>query len=108
MTDELLLEVLKLATKSKSEGATEVPFEVGGKYYFRTVTYHVTGQVKEIVGNFLVLKDAAWIADSGRFTDAITKGVLSEVEPVDDEVYVNVNSITDAYLWKNKLPREQK
>jgi hypothetical protein len=86
----------------------ETPFKVGGKYYIRTVTYHVTGEVKAIVGQFLVLKDAAWIADSGRFMEAIVKGILNEVEPVIDDVFVNQNSITDAYIWNHKLPREQK
>ena len=55
---------------------------VGGKYYFRTVTFHLTGEVKKIVGRFVFLKNAAWIADSGRFMGAIKDGTLSEVEPV--------------------------
>mgnify|MGYP001606691037 CR=1 FL=1 len=112
MTDELVLELLKLATKNKSSvcesTANPLPFEVGGKYYIRTVTYHVTGQVKEIVGKFLVMNNVAWIADSGRFRQAIVEGILDEVEPVEDEVFVNTDSITDAYVWKHKLPREQK
>lgn len=48
MTEELLLQVLKLATKGGDKSTTDVPFEVGGKYYIRTVTYHLTGKVKEI------------------------------------------------------------
>jgi len=86
----------------------EVPFKIGDAYFIRTVTYHMTGRVKAIVGQFLVLEDGAWIADSGRFMDAINKGILSEVEPVEVDMFVNINSITDAFLWKNKLPREQK
>lgn len=87
---------------------SKVPFKVGKKYYIRTVTYHVTGKVKKIAGGFLVLEDAAWIADSGRFNEAINNGTLSEVEPVDVQVYLNLNSITDGYEWKHKLPREVK
>ena len=86
----------------------QVPFKIGDAYFIRTVTYHMTGRVKAIVGQFLVLEDGAWIADSGRFMDAINKGILSEVEPVEVDMFVNINSITDAFLWKNKLPREQK
>lgn len=52
---------------------------VGGSYFFRTVTYHLTGRIKQVLGNLLILEDAAWIADSGRFTQAIKDGVLSEV-----------------------------
>ncbi len=85
-----------------------LPFKVGDAYFIRTVTYFATGKVKAIVGNFLVLTDAAWIADTGRFREAIMKGVLNEVEPVEVDMFVNVNSITDAFVWSHKLPREQK
>lgn len=80
---------------------------VGGKYYFRTVTYHLTGEVKKIVGRFAYLKNAAWIADSGRFMNAIKDGTLSEVEPVGD-AFVNLDTVTDFFPWKHKLPSEQK
>ena len=86
----------------------DVPFKVGGSYFIRTVTYFATGRVKAIVGQFLVLEDAAWIADTGRFREAIMKGVLNEVEPVEVDMFVNINSITDAFVWGHKLPREQK
>lgn len=85
----------------------ETPFEVGKAYFIRTVTYHLTGEVRAIVGQFLVLEKAAWIADSGRFASAIGKGELNEVEPVGDAI-VNVNSITDAFPWKHDLPNKQK
>lgn len=86
----------------------ETPFKVGDAYFIRTVTYFATGRVKAIVGNFLVLNDAAWIADTGRFSDAIAKGVMSEIEPVEVDMFVNVSSITDAFPWNHKLPREKK
>jgi hypothetical protein len=60
----------------------EVPFKVGEKYFIRTVTYFLTGQVKAVVGQFLVLDQGAWIADTGRFNEAINEGKLSEVEPI--------------------------
>lgn len=87
---------------------TDCPFKVGGAYYIRTVTYHATGRVKAIVGQFLVLEDGAWIADSGRFRDAIMKGILSEIEPVEVDMFVNLGSVTDAFEWKHQLPRTQK
>lgn len=87
---------------------TDLPFKVGGDYFIRTVTYFATGRVKAIVGQFLVLTDAAWIADTGRFQQAIDEGKLNEVEPVNVDMFVNVNSITDAFVWVHKLPREQK
>ncbi len=84
------------------------PFKVGSCYFIRTVTYFATGRVKVIVGNFIVLEDAAWIADTGRFQEAIAKGILLEVEPVQVEMYVNLLSVTDAFQWNHDLPREQK
>lgn len=89
-------------------GENEIPFVVGGKYFIRTVTYFATGRVAEIKGQFLVLEDASWIADTGRFRDAIMAGVLNEVEPVEVAMYLNMNTITDAFEWKHDLPREQK
>lgn len=86
----------------------EVPFKVGDAYFIRTVTYFATGRVKAIVGQFLVLNEAAWIADTGRFSDAIAKGVMNEIEPVEVDMFVNISSITDAFPWGHKLPREKK
>lgn len=86
----------------------DLPFKVGESYFIRTVTYFATGRVKAIVGSFLVLEDAAWIADTGRFNEAINEGKLNEVEPVKVEMFVNTGSITDAFIWTHKLPREVK
>lgn len=109
-----LKELTELEQKVKSKkdlvrfNKLEVPFEVGKAYFIRTVTYFATGRIKAIVGNFLVLEDAAWIADTGRFKEAIMEGKLSEVEPVEVNMYLNVNSITDAFDWNLALPRKQK
>ena len=80
---------------------------VGKKFYFRTVTYHQIGEVKKIVGRFALLKDASWIADSGRFMQAIKDGTLDEVEPV-GEAFVNLDTVIDFFPWKHKCPTEQK
>ena len=83
-------------------------FNIGEKVFIRTVTYHCTGEIVAIEDGFLTLKDAAWIADSGRFMQAIETGNLSEVEPVTCLVRVNIASIVDVYEWRHNLPREQK
>lgn len=80
---------------------------VGGKFYFRTVTFHLTGEVKKIVGRFAYLKNAAWIADSGRFNEAIKNGTLNEVEPV-GIAFINLDTVTDFFPWTHKLPNEVK
>jgi hypothetical protein len=76
----------------------EIPFEIGGEYFFRTVTYHYTGRLVDIVGQFLILEDCAWIADSGRFNEFFTNPSSSlEVEPYGERlVRLNIQSIVDA------------
>ena len=80
---------------------------IGKKFFIRTVTYHLIGQVKKQVGKFLQLSGASGIGDSGRFMQAIKEGKLDEVEPVGD-AFVNIDAITDFFPWRHKLPTEQK
>ena len=96
-----------VSTDDKSWEINEMDDFIGKKLFIRTVTYHLTGKAVKRIGNFFHLKEAAWIADSGRFEQAIKDGELNEVEPV-GEAWVNINSIVDMFPWKNKLPKEQK
>jgi len=80
---------------------------IGQKWFFRTVTYHMLGLVEKRLGKFLVLVDASWIADSGRFMQAIKNGTLDEVEPV-GACLLNLDTVTDAFPWKHPLPKNQK
>jgi hypothetical protein len=82
----------------------------GKNVFIRTVTYHYTGRIVRETPKFLVLTDAAWIADSGRFADAMATGSLSEVEPYPDgcEVSVAWTAIVDLCEWAHPLPRQRK
>lgn len=93
-------------TLAKTKTARKA-FVVGSSYFIRTVTYHQVGRVAAIDGPFLILEDASWVADSGRFMQAIKDGNLNEVEPVGDAI-VSVGSIVDAFPWVHELPKEQK
>lgn len=107
--DKLTIAELKSLMAFFSQNALQAsPFKVGDKLFIRTVTYHVTGRVVEVCGKFLRLADAAWIADDGRFMQAIRDGVLNEVEPVFVDTFVNTDSFIDVYYWNHPLPREQK
>ena len=107
MDKELALKLLELAVKN--EGASnKLPFEIGKCYFIRTATLYCTGRVKEINGKFLTMEDGAWIVDCGRFNEFISTGLADEVEPVSCLMYVNTDSICDAFLWNHKLPREVK
>lgn len=77
------------------------------KFFFRTVTYHMTGKVKKIIGNILQLEDAAWIADSGRFEQCIKDGKINEVEPV-GIAFLNLSACVDFFPWNHELPTKQK
>lgn len=95
---------LKVDFTNKFEGLESL---IGVKLFIRTVTYHCTGRVVGIKDGFIELEDSAWIADSGRFTNALRDGTLDEVEPT-DRMWVAVSAIVDFFEWKHELPMEQK
>ncbi len=79
---------------------------VGKKVFIRTVTMHYTGRIATITDYDLVLEDAAWIADSGRFANALQTGELSEVEPFPGAAIIPLGCIVDVSEWAHDLPRE--
>ena len=83
-------------------------FELGKKYFIRTATYHVVGQLNEIYQKELVLTSASWIADSGRFNAALVSGIFEEIEPFVNDVIVSRGGIIDATEWTHELPSKVK
>jgi hypothetical protein len=75
---------------------------VGKKWFLRTVTYHCVGKVTKRIGNLLILSNATWVADSGRFHLCIKNGTIADGEPVGAAV-VNINALADAFPWKHSL-----
>ncbi len=85
------------------------PYEVDANYFIRTVTHYFTGRLVAVYQQELVIEDAAWIADTGRYANAIKSGDFSEVEPYPDgKVIIGRGSIIDSWKAKFVLPREQK
>jgi hypothetical protein len=82
--------------------------QVGACFLIRTVTHYYTGRVKALTATDVVLGEAAWIPDTGRYHEALRTGVLREVEPYPDEVIVSLTAIVDAARWDHPLPREPK
>ena len=81
------------------------PWQVGSNYLIRTVTMIQTGRLVAVTAQELVLEDAAWIADTGRFSECLVTGVYSEVEPFPDgQVIVGRGAVIDA-VQINTLPR---
>lgn len=81
---------------------------VGTDVLIRTVTMTLTGHVEAIDNELIELSSAAWIADTGRFSDALYTGTLSEVEPFPDRAFVNRGSVIDIAPWSHDLPRSTK
>ena len=84
----------------------EHPYPVGQCVFIRTVTMHYTGRLIRVTAGELVLEDAAWVADSGRFHQALMTGALNEVEPVPPgEVVGPRGALIDVSRWGHELPR---
>lgn len=83
-------------------------WEIGANYLIRTVTMVDTGRLVAVTAQELVLEDAAWIADTGRFADAVEKAEFGEVEPFPaGRVILGRGAIIDAVKIKS-IPRSQK
>jgi hypothetical protein len=81
------------------------------KVFVRTVTHYYTGRIDNstnVPHGFLMLEDAAWIADTGRWHHALSTGELNEVEPFPDGVLVAIGSIVDVSPWNHELPSKVK
>jgi hypothetical protein len=84
-------------------------WEVGKPYLIRTVTMTLTGRLVAVTPHELALEDAAWIADTGRFADALLSGEYSEVEPYPaGRVLVGRGAVVDATVISAALPRTQR
>lgn len=73
------------------------PFEIGAVYLIRTVTMIDVGRVIAASKQYIILEDAAWIADTGHFSDALKSCTFNETEPFPDgQVILSTGSIVDA------------
>jgi len=94
------------------DSASLHPWQIGKSYYIRTVTMYIVGKLEAVYETELVLSSASWVANSGRFHDALKGGVskLDEVEPfpADQSVIVGRGALIDATIWAHDLPKIQK
>lgn len=109
-------DLMQLIGSKKQSIDYEIPWEVGEKYLFRTVTHYVIGKVTKsyIVGSnvFLNLTDSSWIPDTGRYSDCLKYGLYkdekSEIEPYPNGCGLNTASLVDFAKWEHELPRDKK
>jgi hypothetical protein len=83
-------------------------FTVGDAIFVRTVTYHYTGKLVAVTDADIVLDEAAWIAEDGRFSQALATGELNEIEPYPGRCVVSRGAIIDWCNWTHALPRTVK
>ena len=95
--------------KSRKPKPAKPGWVIGSNYFLRTVTHYLTGRLVAYDDHELWLADAAWVADTGRYMEAITTGALNEVEPYPDGVYIPVGrgALIDGCPWDHELPRKQ-
>jgi hypothetical protein len=110
--DELTIgeckEIVRILGQQPTPPPASRAWRIGEVYLIRTVTMIDTGRLVAVTDQELVLKDAAWIADTGRFADAIKSAEFNEVEPFPDgEVIIGRGAVIDAVKIK-KSPRSQK
>jgi hypothetical protein len=76
------------------------PWQIGKAYSIRTVTMALHGILVAVYPTELVLEKAAWIADTGRFSNYTNGEDPNEVEPFPqgEQLIVGRQSIIDAHV----------
>jgi hypothetical protein len=98
---------LGVGCTSQKQGDTHA--KVGENILIRGVTLYYVGHVESVSETEIVLSDASWVADTGRFNEALRTGVLNEVEPFPNgAVTVKQGAIMDYSPWPHPLPKEVK
>jgi len=120
---ELILKLLKLLPNEDNEQNPQSDSECemnpitgtvlrsvvypGAKVLIRTVTSYFAGVVSEVDDHFIALAHASWVADTGRFSDALKSGSFTEVEMYDRAVIVAVAAVVDVTTLP-EVPAKQK
>jgi hypothetical protein len=88
------------------------PFEIGKNYFIRTVTMSHVGKLEAVYDDILVLSSASWVADTGRFGNAMKSGLeaidSSEIEPFVNNIFIGRGALIDMTIYNFPLPTKQK
>ena len=97
-----LKEIREIAKIAGTRPQAEHPWHIGKPYLIRTVTMIQTGRLVQVTAQELVLEDACWIPDTGRFSDTLKSLEFSEMEPFPDgPVIVGRGSVIDAVVIRD-------
>lgn len=104
ISKKALRQLVKLMSPKSDNSA----WIIGSKYFIRTVTMSQVGEVVAVTKQEIVLKNASWIANTGRFSDTLKSGDFSEIEPFPQgKVIVGRGAIIDAVEVIFELPSVQ-
>jgi len=110
-------ELASLKNESHSRAASCVErqathsYEIGKNIIIRTVTFTYIGKLITVHEHELVLEKAVWVADTGRFHEALLNGVEtlenSEVEAFlpDHILLIGRAAIVDAQVYIHNIPK---
>jgi len=87
---------------------TDHPFIIGKAYLVRCVTHYYIGVLKSVYNTEMVFTSASWIPDTGRYSDALKTGQLSEIEPIPTELIIGRGAIVDLVEWQHTPPKDKK
>jgi len=95
-----------------AEAFRSLSYKLDGSYLIRTATNYWVGKIVAFTPDWLILEEASWIPDTGRFHLALRDGLeaqsSSEIEPVDGFVRVNHQFVVDVCEYNHPLPRKAK
>lgn len=106
--DELTIGEIKQIQSLMGTTVDTHPYQIGKNYLIRTVTMIQTGKLVAVTNQELVLEQAAWIADTGRFSECLKTGEFNEVEPFMNKIIVGRGSVIDATEFSHSLPTKVK
>ena len=98
-----LKEIREIAAIANPQASVH-PWEIGKIYLIRTVTMIDVGRVVAVYQTEIVLEEACWVADSGRFAQAVATAEFGETEPFPDgRVIIGRGSVIDAVQIKQTI-----
>lgn len=81
-------------------------YKPGQKLLIETVTKYYTGTVTHVTPEVIKMIGVAWVADTGRLTEALRDEVYNEVEMYQNEVNIHRTGIISSTTVKTP-PTEQ-
>lgn len=98
-----LKELENVSTSVLSDSSDPGPWHIymGKPIAIRTATIYYVGKLVKVYPQELLLQDASWIPDTGKWEKFLKTGVITECQPFPDgSVIVGRGAIIDACRWR--------